>query len=159
MKLKALTVLAVLVHGSLHAQTVAVSDAWVRASVPGQTATGVFMKITARQAVSLVGASTPSAGAAELHEMKMDGDVMTMRALAGALRVAAGETVELKPGGHHIMLTDLRTPLPKGAMVTLTLLFNDAKGLPGKVQIQVPVSTIAPTPAAAGQNGMAGHQH
>ena len=73
------------------------------ASVPGQSGTGAFMKLSAPSGTRLVGASTPAAGVAEVHEMKMEGDTMRMRA-AGTLDLPARQTVELKPGGYHLML-------------------------------------------------------
>lgn len=144
MKLKALTAIIALACGSLYAQTVEVKDAWVRTTVQGQKATGAFMKITAKDGARLVAASTPVAGVAEVHEMKMDGDVMKMRAVQGGLDLPAGKTVELKSGGHHLMLMDLKTALAKDSTVPLTLVFKDAKGVESKVELKVPVTTLAP---------------
>ena len=98
--------------------------------------------VTAKDGVKLVGASTPVAGVAEVHEMKMDGDVMKMRAIPGGIEIAAGKTVELKPGGYHIMLMDLKAALPKDSTVPLTLLFTDAKGVSSKVELKVPVAAM-----------------
>jgi hypothetical protein len=149
MKLKTLALVAALACGSTYAQTVDVRDAWVRTSVPGQKATGAFMKITARESVRLMGGSSPVAGVVEVHEMKLDGDVMRMRAVPDGLELPAGKTVELKPGNYHMMLLDLKTALPKGSTVPLTLVFKDARGVEGKVELKVPVATAAPgTPAA-----------
>lgn len=149
MKLKTLALVAALACGSTYAQTVDVRDAWVRTSVPGQKATGAFMKITARESVRLMGGSSPVAGVVEVHEMKLDGDVMRMRAVPDGLALPAGKTVELKPGNYHLMLLDLKTALPKGSTVPLTLVFKDARGVEGKVELKVPVATAAPgTPAA-----------
>ena len=153
MKLKSLTTIALLVAlaaltvGSALAQTadpaINIKDAWVRTTVPGQKATGAFMKITATEGTRLVGASTPVAGVAEVHVMQMDGDVMQMRALPG-LELPAGKTVELKPGGYHVMLMDLKAALPKDSTVPLTLLFKDAKGVQSKIELKLPVSAAAP---------------
>ncbi len=112
--------------------------------MPGQKATGAFMKITAKDGVKLVGASSPAAGVSEVHEMKMEGDVMKMRAIPGGLDIAAGKTVELKPGGYHVMLMDLKATLQKDSTVPLTLVFKDAKGAESKVELKVPVTTNAP---------------
>lgn len=73
--------------------------------------------------------------------MKMDGDVMKMRAVEGGLELPAGKTVELKPGGYHVMLMDLKAALPKDSTIPLTLVFKDAKGVESKVELKVPVST------------------
>lgn len=126
-----------------------VEGAWVRSSVPGQHGTGAFMKLTASQATQLVGASTPVAGTAEVHEMKMEGDVMKMRAVPH-LDLPAGRTTELKPGGYHIMLMDLKKPLAAGTSVPLTLTFRDAGGAQSSLELKVPVAARAPgaaTPA------------
>jgi copper(I)-binding protein len=147
MKLKSLIIGGALTAGFLAgaaAQSVDIKDAWARTSVPGQKATGAFMKITAKEGAKLVGASSPVAGVAEVHEMKMEGDVMKMRAVAGGLDLPAGKMVELRPGGFHVMLMDLKAPLAKDTSVALTLLFKDAKGVESKVELQVPVATMAP---------------
>ena len=125
------------------AQPVEVKDAWVRTSVPGQKATGAFMKITATEGTRLVSVASPVAGVAEVHEMKMDGGIMTMRAVGGGLELPAGKTVELKPGGFHVMLMDLKAALPKDSTVPMTLTFKDAKGVESKVELKVPVATGA----------------
>jgi copper(I)-binding protein len=65
-----------------------------------------------------------------------------------ALELPAGQAVQLKPGGYHLMLMDLKQPLPKGATVPLTLRFQDAKGLESKLEIKVPVSAVAPAAMA-----------
>ena len=82
--------------------------------------------------------------------MKMDGDVMKMRAVQGGLDLPAGKTVELKPGGYHVMLMDLKAALPKDTTVPMTLVFKDAKGMESKVEIKVPVATAAPGAPAGG---------
>ncbi|MEJ7686603.1 MAG: copper chaperone PCu(A)C [Variovorax sp.] len=134
--------------------TVDVRNAWVRQSVPGQSGTGAFMKLTAPDGARLVGISTPAAGVAEVHEMKMDGDTMRMRAVP-ALELPAGQTVELKPGGLHLMLMDLKAPLAKGASVPMMLRFEDAKGVASSLEVKLPVG--APDGAAAAPSG--GHKH
>jgi copper(I)-binding protein len=120
-----------------------VEGAWVRPAVAGQQGTGAFMKLTARQATQLVGASSPVAGTAEVHEMKMEGDIMRMRRIA-RLDLPAGQAVELKPGGYHLMLMDLKQPVAAGSTVPLTLLFRDASGAESRLELKVPVATKAP---------------
>jgi periplasmic copper chaperone A len=124
-----------------------VKDAWIRPTVPGQSGTGAFMKLNAPAGARLVGASTPVAGVAEVHEMKMDGDTMKMRPVQGGLHLPAGQTVELKPRGFHVMLMDLKQPMPKGTTVPMTLRFEDEKGVKSTREINVPVG--APEGAAA----------
>ncbi len=141
-----------LMGAAVHAQTVEVKDAWARTTVPGQKASGAFMKLTARQGTRLVGASSPVAGVTEVHEMKMEGDVMKMRAIAG-LDLPAGQTVELKPGGYHVMLLDLKVALRKDSSIPLTLVFKYAKGVESKVELSLPVLSMAPSSAAHGGHG------
>ena len=141
MTLKTLVVAAALMGGIVHAQSVDVKDAWVRTSVQGQKATGAFMKLTAKDGVKLVAASSPVAGVTEVHEMKMEGDVMKMKAVAGGLDLPAGKTVELKAGGYHLMLMDLKATLPKDSTIPLTLVFKDAKGAESRLELKVPVAT------------------
>ena len=131
--------------GGVWAQTanVKVEGAWARATVQGQKGTGAFMKITAPEGAKLVGASSPAAGVTEVHEMKMEGDVMKMRAMP-FLDLPAGKTVELKPGGYHGRLMDLKAALPKDSSVPMTLTFKDAKGVESKLELTVPVATVAP---------------
>ena len=140
---------ACLIGAAAHAQTVEVQDAWARTTVPGQKASGAFMKLTARESTRLVGVSSPVAGVAEVHEMKMDGDVMRMRAMTG-LDLPAGQTVELKPGGYHVMLLDLKVALRKDSSIPLTLVFKNAKGVESKVEVSLPVLSMAPSGAAMG---------
>lgn len=153
MKLKTLALIAALTCGSLHAQNIEVKDAWVRATVAGQRATGAFMKITAKDGAKLVGSASPAAGVTEVHEMKMDGGVMKMRAVEGGLDLPPGKPVELKPGGYHLMLMDLKAPVTVDSTLPLTLTFQDAKGAQSKLELKLAVRTKAPV-APAGE-----HQH
>ena len=132
---------------------VQVQGAWVRTAVQGQMGTGGFMKLTAREALQLVRVSTPAAGVSEVHQMKMSGDVMSMRPVA-ALDLPAGRPVELKPGGYHLMLMDLKQPLPAGSSIALTLHFKDARGVESRQSLTVPVAATAPR--APGQSGAGG---
>ena len=136
------------------AQSVTISNPWARATVQGQKATGAFMTVTSKENAKLVAASTPVAGITEIHEMKMDKDVMKMSALPNGLDLPAGKAVDLKPGGFHIMLMDLKMPLTKDIAVPLTLTFQDATGKKTQQVVQIPVSTQAP----AGQ-AMGDHKH
>ncbi|MFM7026127.1 MAG: copper chaperone PCu(A)C [Limnohabitans sp.] len=158
--LRSLLLLAAIGSASAWAQ-VKVDNAWARATVQGQKATGVFMKLTAPQTTRLVAVSTPAAGVAEIHEMQMDAGVMKMRAMP-MLELPANQAVELKPGGYHLMLMDLKTPLAKDASVTLTLTFKDAKGGQSQQQVNVPVSTsmpgMSPGAASSPMQGQ-GHNH
>ena len=123
---------------------VQVSDAWARATVTGQKGTGAFMKLTAPEGATLVGAVSPVAGVVEIHEMAMEGNVMKMRALPKGLVLPAGKAVELKPGGYHVMLMDLKQPLKAGEKVKLDLQFElkDRKLL--TLPLEVEVRSVAP---------------
>ena len=133
-----------------------VRDAWVRFAVTGQSGTGAFMTLTAPSGARLVGVSTPVAGLAEVHEMKMEGDVMRMRAVAGGLELPPRQAVELKPGGYHLMLTELKKPLVAGETVPLTLEFVDRAGRKGVARLEVPVRAAA----AGGEDAAcAAHRH
>lgn len=123
-------------------------NAWARASVTGQQATGAFVQLTAREPLRLVGVETTAAASGEIHEMKMDGDVMRMRQIDG-LDLPEGQTVELKPGGYHLMFQRLKAPLQDGTQVPVTLVFKDGKGATSRLHLQVPVKRMAP---AAGQH-------
>lgn len=146
-------VAALLGLGSLpsFAETV-VADAWVRATVAQQRATGLFAKITSTTGGKLVGASSPAAGVTEVHEMSMDGNTMRMRAVQGGLELPAGQTVELKPGGFHIMLMDLKQQVKEGETVTVTLDIQGPDGKTEQVLVQAPAKALS-----MGKHGM--HKH
>ncbi len=115
-----------------------VKDAWVRGTVEPQKATGAFMQITSAQGGRLVGVASPRAGVAEVHEMAMEGNVMKMRAIP-ALDLPAGKAVELKPGGYHVMLMELKQPLKAGETVPLTLTVEGKDGKRETLELSVPV--------------------
>lgn len=118
-----------------------VADAWIRPTVAGQKGTGGFMKLTAREDLTLTGISTKLTKVAEVHEMrpsKDKPDVLEMRAIP-SLALPKGQTVELKPGGHHLMLLDLTQQLQNGESVPVTLHFKNAKGQVSKLDVAVPV--------------------
>jgi len=129
--------------------TVKVEDAWVRGTVATQKATGAFMRLTPSANARLVEARSPVAGVVEIHEMAMEKDVMRMRQIPG-LDLAAGRTMELKPGGYHVMLMDLKQQLKGGEQVPITLVFEDAAKKRFTQDIKAPVTALgggnAPTP-------------
>ena len=131
---KLLAALWVCAAFTAHAQ-VEVSDAWVRATGQGQKATGVFMNLTAQKATRLVGIKADLTASAEVHEMKMEKDVMKMQAVK-ALDLPAGQTVALKPGSYHVMLMDLKAPVAEESHVVLTLLFEDAAGVKTQKEVK-----------------------
>ena len=137
---------------------VEVKDAWVRATVAQQKATGAFMQLTAQADTRVVQASSPIAGVVEIHEMSMEKDVMKMRAMP-ALALPAGKTVELKPGGYHVMLMDLKGPVKAGDVVPVMLVLEGKDGQRSTLNVQAtarPLGNAAAAPAAAGHSQ---HKH
>ena len=121
---------------------------WARATVQGQRGSGAFMTLVAKEPLTLVAASSPVAGVTELHEMKLEGDVMRMRAL-DTVPLKPGQPLELKPGGHHLMLMDLKAPLAPNTSIPVTLTFRTAAGEQRQLAVQVPVSATAPRESGA----------
>jgi copper(I)-binding protein len=149
---------ALFLAAAAHAQ-VRVEDAWVRATVARQKATGAFMRLTAARDTRLVAVSSPAAGVAQVHEMQMSGDVMKMHAI-DALPLPAGKTVELKPGGYHIMLMDLKQPVSAGGSVPLTLVFEGQNGQRESLDVQASVRALnVQSVAAHGQPRHDSHAH
>lgn len=145
----ALTLTSALAHAE-----VKVDDAWIRATVPQQKATGAFMRITSTEATTLVGVRTTAAPISEVHEMKMEDNVMRMRQVKG-LDLAPRQPVSLTPGGFHIMLMDLKQPMTEGQHIDLDLLFETASGAKLHRTVSAEVKKAAPGGAAA----PGGHQH
>jgi copper(I)-binding protein len=125
MKLNALlvTAIATLAVQSAWAANISVTGAWARATMPGQPVSGAYMTIQADADARLVGASSPAVPRVEVHEMKMDGDVMRMREVK-AIDLPKGKTVSLEPGGYHIMLMNLKKPIAAGEIIPLTLVIE-----------------------------------
>jgi copper(I)-binding protein len=130
---------------------VTVKDPWVRATVSAQKATGAFMQITSVQDARLVEASSPVAGVVEVHEMVMEKDVMKMRAVKG-LDLPAGKTVELKPGGYHVMLMDLKEQMKEGATVPVTLVIEGKDKKRSTIEVKAPVKPLATASKAAAEH-------
>ena len=142
---------AALINGVATAQTVTVADAWVRATVAAQRATGAFLKLSIQGAdATLIAASSPVAGVTQIHEMAMSEGVMRMREVTGGVPLKAGQSFELKPGGYHIMMMDLKQPVKAGDRVPLTLTFKQRDGQQTTTQVDAEVR---------GLNGQAAMQH
>jgi copper(I)-binding protein len=122
---------------------VVVREAWVRASTPGQKATGAFMQLTATQDLRLIGARSSAAGVIEIHEMILDKDVMKMRPLPFGLDLPAGKNVELNPGGYHIMLMDLKEQLKEGDTMQLTLIVEGKDKKRSNIELRAPIKLLA----------------
>lgn len=108
------------------AERIVVSGVWVRLNAPGTTATGVFMTLNnnSSQAAAIVRAESPVAAMTELHRHSSDNGVMKMRPVP-AIAIPAGAETRLQPGGLHVMLIDLNTPLREGEAIRLKLVFAD----------------------------------
>ena len=126
---------------SAQAQTT-VDEPWVRGTVAQQKSSGFFARITSARGGKLVAVSSPVAGVVEIHEMKMEGDVMKMRALPDGLALPAGQAVELSPGGYHVMLMELKQSLNAGDTVAATLTVEDADGKREQIEVQAPVRAL-----------------
>jgi copper(I)-binding protein len=101
-------------------QPVMVKGAWVRAPAPGQNVAGAYMELTSGTHALLIEVASPVAARAELHATTMDGGVMRMRQV-DSIELRPARTVKLAPGGLHVMLLDLKTPLKPGDKLPLTL--------------------------------------
>jgi copper(I)-binding protein len=126
---------------------VEIKDAWARATPGGADIAGVYLTIVSPIADRLVGVSSPASQKAELHQMTMDGGVMKMRQV-DAIDLPAGQTVTMKPGGYHIMLTGLTQPLKEGQTFAMTLSFDKA----GSREVTVTVRKVG----AMGPQGQPG---
>jgi copper(I)-binding protein len=113
-----------------------ISAAWARAMPKGAAVAGVYVTVANTGAAPdrLIGASTAIAARTEIHEMRMDGGVMTMRPVPDGLVIAPGQTLTFSPNGYHLMLTGLSQPLTEGGALILALTFEKAG------QVEVPVS-------------------
>ena len=126
---------------------------WARATPGGAKVGGGYMKLTntGSEPERLLGGSFPVSARFELHEMAQEGDVMRMRQLPQGIEIKPGQTVELRPGGLHVMFLDLREPLQAGQTVRGTLQFEKA----GAVEVGFRVAPVG----AAGPSGGAHQPH
>ncbi|MGF9763609.1 DUF1775 domain-containing protein [Microvirga sp. 0TCS3.31] len=110
---------------------------WSRATPGGAKVGGGYLRITNTGTAPdrLIGGSFPLASKVEVHEMRLEGDVMRMKAVEGGLEIKPGATVELKPGGLHLMFVDLKEPLKEGQILKGTLAFEKA----GPVEVEYTV--------------------
>jgi periplasmic copper chaperone A len=123
-------------------KSLSIDHPFARATPPGAKSGGAFFVVENAGATpdKLIGVTSPLAGNAEIHQMTMDGGVMRMRAVL-ALDIPPGGKVELKPGGYHVMLLDLKQPFKVGDKVPLTLTFQNA----GSIGVSVDVEPIGST--------------
>lgn len=114
-----------------------VTDVWAKPTVPGQKVAGAYCDIVSAAPAALVKAESPVAKVVELHTMKMEGEVMTMRAMP-KIDLPAGKEVKLEPGGLHLMLVDIKQPLKVGEKIPLTLVI-EVGGKTEKVEVTADV--------------------
>jgi periplasmic copper chaperone A len=141
------TALAALALSAISVAQVKIDNAWARPTVQGQQGGGGYMTLQSPTADKLLSGSTPVAERFELHTMAMQGDVMTMREVK-AIDLPAGQKVELKPGGLHVMFIGIKEPLKLGSKVPVTLKFEKA----GDVKVEFEVMS---RPVASAQK----HEH
>lgn len=120
---------------------VSINDAWARATVPGQPVGAVYMKVSSSNAVRLVDIQTEVAKDVQVHTMHHHDGVMKMRE-HGELAIQAGQTVELAPGGLHLMLLGLKKPLSAGENLTVKLTFEDTKKARNTSVVSVPIRPL-----------------
>ena len=133
-----------------------ISAPWARATPKGASVGGGYMKITNTGTASdrLIGGSTDISGSFEVHEMKMEGDVMKMRPVAGGLEIKPGQTVTFDPSGYHVMFVDLKEQLVQGERFKATLEFAKA----GKVDVDFAIEGIGAKSGGGDMPGMGGMQ-
>jgi copper(I)-binding protein len=134
-------VLVAALSGATAQAQVSVSGAWARGTVEGQKASGAYMQLKSTDGATLVGVESPVAGVVEIHEMRMEGNTMRMRAIP-KLELPAGQAVDLKPGGYHIMLMNLKAPLKKGDSIPIKLRFQGKDGKPQEVEVKAEVREL-----------------
>jgi copper(I)-binding protein len=117
---------------------VAISDAWVRATAPGQKVGAAYMTLESAQDTAMIKAESSAAGTVEIHSMTMNDGVMQMR-MMDEFPVPAGKPAKLEPGGFHLMLFDLKKPLKAGEEIEFTLHFRDGTGKASEMKLSVPV--------------------
>ena len=120
-----------------HAE-VEISDAWARATAPGQEVGAAYMNLKSTKTAKLVEVKSQAAGSVEIHEMSMKNGVMKMRMLE-VLELPAGKLVKLAPGGFHLMLFDLKKPLAAGENIELSLTLKDSRGKLTTQKVSLPV--------------------
>jgi hypothetical protein len=130
-------------HRMVRAGDLVIENAWVRATPPGARAGGGYVTIRNEGVAAdrLIAGRADFAGRVEIHEMRMEGEVMQMRPLPDGLEIPAGDTVTLKPGGYHVMFMGLKQGLEAGHAVSVTLIFDRA----GAVELIFPVAKMGAT--------------
>lgn len=137
---------AALAQDEVSAGALTLSGGFSRATLPNAPVAGGYITITnaGPEPDRLVSVASPVAGVAQLHEMKMDGGMMKMAELPGGIEIPAGATVELKPGGLHMMFMSLNEGLVEGSTVPVTLTFEKAGPVDVKLTVGARDASAAP---------------
>ena len=120
------------------AGAVQVADALCRPTPVGRQTTGCYLTLTAGANDRLMSVTSPIAGRAQVHESRMESNMMMMHQLEDGLALPAGQPVELKPGGNHIMLLGVAEPLRTGETVAMSLTFDSAASVEVKAAVGQP---------------------
>jgi len=139
-----IALLLLLILSNVTNAEVVIKDAWARATVPQQRATGVFMQLQSDKEVRLMDVQSTAAGMAGVHEMQMENNVMKMREVL-QLTIPAGKNIEFKPGGLHVMLMDLKSQAKEGDIIPLKFIFEAKDKKQQTVEIKVKVKGITAT--------------
>lgn len=121
---------------------ISISNAWARATAPGQKVAAAYMDLSSKEGATLVKAETSIAGIVEIHSMTMENDVMKMRML-NELVLPAGQTVSLAPSGYHLMLFDLKQSLDAGQSAAFKLHFKTKSGETRIISVDLPIKPRA----------------
>lgn len=121
---------------------ISISNAWARATAPGQKVAAAYMDLSSKAGATLIKAESDLAGVVEIHSMTMENDVMKMRML-DTLELPAGKTVSLAPGGYHLMLFDLKQSLDAGKSTDFKLHFKTKAGDTKILSVTLPIKTNA----------------
>jgi periplasmic copper chaperone A len=127
-----------------------IGQPWSRATPPTAPAGAGFLTVINKGEAPdrLIAVETPVAGKVEIHEMKMEDNIMRMREVEGGLVLPPGQTVELRPGGYHLMFMGLKEPFAKDQRVPATLVFEKA----GRLQVEFKVEALGASGPAAGHH-------
>lgn len=120
---------------------VQVADALCRPTPNGRHTTGCYLTLTASADDRLIAVASPVASRVQVHESRMESNMMMMRELRDGLPLPAGQPVELKPGGNHLMLLGVTEPLKAGDSVPLTLTFASARPFEITATVGQPATT------------------
>lgn len=135
---------------------IAIGHPWTRATPPMAKVGGGYLELTNTGSASdrILGGRSPVAGRVEIHNMEMTDGIMKMRPVPEGVEISVGKTVQLAPGGFHLMLLDLKQPIAAGDMVQVTLEFEHA----GTVDVELAAGPIGSTATGHGEAASSSHE-